>query len=602
MRLTKFAALAAAGSLTLAACGGGSPAEKESEAEKPESGAGKESGSGGESGSGEEGGTEKKESSAGMVADAKGPAPEVEGATEGGTLTILSAAAPEHFDPSAQYYQDVNAIMNLTNRRLTQYRVEPDGSSVLVPDLAKDLGKESKDGLTWTFELKDGLKYEDGSPITAEDVVYGIKRSFATEELPGGPAFQMEYLKGGDKYKGPFKDKGEFAGAKAVDDKTIEIHLSKPWPSLPYFAGFTQMGPIPQDKDTQKKYGNKPVASGPYKFEGDYKKGRSLTLVKNENWDPKTDPARHQYPDKIDFKFAQDFVAINKQVEASNGPDASALIYDGVDASVAESFKGENKDRIANTQGPCVSYVNMNTEKIPLEVRKAIAAAYPIDQIRTATGATEFDYEPAISYMTDTVPGFEPEPTEGLTGEGKGDPAKAKKMLQDAGKEGFELSWYYSVDNPVAVKGNQVRKQALEQAGFTVKDQGVPRAEMRELMAQPEPKVNMMTGPAGWCYDWPVGDAVYPPIFDSAIQKSGHSVGMLADKELDKEMDRIKELPAEEQGPEWAKFDKKLREEHLPAIPTDYTKSAAIFGTKVHNVNLDPNSGMPDLAGVYVEK
>lgn len=615
MRLTKFAAVAAAGSLTLAACGGDSPAENNNESgggespttsaeESSEESGGDESSSGGDESS--SGGDESssggggQEASAGMVPDATGPAPEVEGAKTGGTLQVLSSGAPTTFDPSAQFYQDVNAILNLTTRRLTQYRTNADGTSELVPDLATDLGQVSDDGLTWTFTLKDDLKYEDGSPITAEDVAYGIKRSFAVDELPGGPTYQMDYLKDGDKYKGPYQDGEDFAGVEAVDEKTIEIHLRNEWPTLPYFASFTQMSPIPKDKDTKEEYGNKPLATGPYKFE-EYQQGAKLVLAKNDQWNADSDPARHQFPDKIEFTFSGDYDAQGQQIAASNGPDQFAMSYSGVPGGVAQQFQGELKDRLATAASPCVSYVSMDTRKIPMEVRKAIAAAWPYDQIRKAAGATELDYSPAISYMSTSVPGFEPEPSEGLTGEGQGDPEAAKKMLADAGEEGFELSWYYSVDNPVAQKTNAARKQALEAAGFTVKDQGVPRAEIRELIQASDAETNMMMGPAGWCYDWPQGDAVYPAIFLGSVQDSGHSVGFLDEEKVNEEINRIKALPSEEQGPEWTKFDKMLRDEYLPAIPTDEGKATAIFGTKVHNVQIDPNLGMPDMAGIWVD-
>src|SRR5665647_1199298 len=96
---------------------------------------------------------------------AKGPAPEVAGAKKGGILTVSYATAPSDMDPSAQFYQDSGIIMTrLTQRSLTSF-VTRDGNQVLVPDLATDLGKTSPDGLTWTFTLKDGIKYSDGSPV-----------------------------------------------------------------------------------------------------------------------------------------------------------------------------------------------------------------------------------------------------------------------------------------------------------------------------------------------------------------------------------------------------------------------------------------------------
>ena len=103
-----------------------------------------------------------EKASAGLMPDAKGPAPEVPGAKKGGTLTISYSTVPSGMDPSSQFYQDSAAILKLTNRALTTFALI-DGKSVLVPDLATDLGKASADGMDWTYTLKDGLKYEDGT-------------------------------------------------------------------------------------------------------------------------------------------------------------------------------------------------------------------------------------------------------------------------------------------------------------------------------------------------------------------------------------------------------------------------------------------------------
>ena len=162
---------------------------------------------------------------------------------------------------------------------------------VLVPDLATDLGTPSADGLSWTFTLKDGIKYSDGTPVTAKDIAYAVKRSFAFTDT--GPTYQIEYLKDGDKYEGPFKSGDTFAGVEATDDKTIVFHLSKKWETLPYFASFTQTSPIQQAKDTKdRKYGDNAPTTGPYMIKS-YTSGQSLELVKNPNWDPATDPRRH---------------------------------------------------------------------------------------------------------------------------------------------------------------------------------------------------------------------------------------------------------------------------------------------------------------------
>jgi peptide/nickel transport system substrate-binding protein len=594
MRWTNVVALAAVGTLSLAACGGGNPsATKNSESASTGSGATTGSSSSPTSSA------PMEQASAGLMPDAKGPAPEIPGAKKGGTLTVQVTTAPETFDPSRQYYQDVNAIDKLLMRTLTTWSVR-DGKSVLVPDLATDLGEVSKDGLTWTFHLKDGLKYEDGSPITAQDVAYGVKRSFAHKELPDGPYYQNDYLKGGDKYQGPFSQpNANFPGVTTPNDKTVVFHLRKKWATLPYFASFTQVSPIPKAKDTKENYGDHPIASGPYKF-ADYNKGTSLTLVKNTNWDPATDPARHQFPDKIEFKFGVDQAKTAAQIMASNGPDATTMSYDGVDASIYDQATGAKKDQVVTGPGPCVSFINLDMRKMPKAVREAVAVAYPIDQTRKAAGLTPLDYAPATTISAPQVPGFTSYTLPNLTGQGPGDQAKAKEMLKKAGKLGFELSWYYSSDRPSSVKTNLVRKQYLEKAGFKVHDIGVSLKEIRAKISDPKAPVNMMQGPAGWCYDWPSGDSIYPPILSSNIVDSGQSTGFLNEKSVDAEMNRISALPIEKQGPEWSAFDKMVESKYLPLIPYYISKASYIFGTKVHHVVNDPNAGMPEMSSIWV--
>lgn len=586
MRWTKVVALAAAGSLSLAACGGGSKSGSSS------------SNGGGNTSQGLGDQYEKVPASAAFKPDAKGPAPAVSGAKMGGTITLNVNSIPESTDPSSQYYQDTAAIMRLTTRTLTTYQVM-NGKSVLVPDMATDLGEQSKDGMTWKFTLKKGLKYEDGTAIKASDVAYSFERSFAQDELPGGPTYQLEYIKGGDKYKGPWKNPGKFEGVEADDASgVITFHMAKKMQSFPYFAAFTMFGAIPKAKDTKTNYQLHWISTGPYKIKT-YNKGASLTLVKNTQWDPNSDPARHQYADTFQFNFGKDIPTTAKSIMADNGTDQTTLSYDGVDASILQQALGAKKNQVANGPSPCVTYVTMDTQVIPLPVRKAIAVAWPYNQLRIASGLTKFDYTPATTLGAPQVPGFTKYTDPEFPGTGMGDQAKAKQMLAAAGKSGFQLSYYYRNDDDTSKKVELVRKPLLEKAGFTVKSIGVSGTELRKKRRDANHNVNMMQGVHGWCYDWPAGDSIYPPLFQSTLPVNG-GVGNLKDTALDKEMSDISALPIEQQGPKWTALDKKVLTTQLPAIPDYYSKGATIFGTKVHNVIVDPNAGMPDLPSLWV--
>ncbi len=106
-----------------------------------------------------------------------------------------------------------------------------------MPDLAEDLGTKSADGLTWTFKLKQGIKYSDGSAVKAEDYAYAIKRSFAHDLYDSGPTYQIQFFKDGDKYKGPYAAGGaNYSGVETPDDDTLVIHLAKKFDDLPFYA------------------------------------------------------------------------------------------------------------------------------------------------------------------------------------------------------------------------------------------------------------------------------------------------------------------------------------------------------------------------------
>ena len=540
---------------------------------------------------------------------AKGPAPEVAGAKKGGTLTVSYSTAPADMDPSAQFYQDSGAIMTrLTQRSLTSF-VNRNGKQVLVPDLATDLGQVSADGLTWTFTLKDGIKYSDGSAVVADDIAYAVKRSFAFTDT--GPTYQVDFLKDGAKYEGPWDNPetenpfgDTFAGVEAQGNKVI-FHLEKRWETLPYFATFTQVSPIPKAKETKNRdYGNTALSTGPYMIKS-FTQGTELTLVRNPNWDAKTDPARTAYVDSYAFKFGQDSIKVQQGILASNGPDATTLNWDGIDASLADQVTGAKSSQFINGQSSCVVAVNMDSRKIPLEVRKAIAVAYPFDDINKAAGATPLSQTPASTLIPPQIPGWLDYKLPGLTGTGNGDPVKAKEMLKAAGKEGFELVYYYTNDDPsnVAQQVNQVRKTKLQEAGFTVKDLGVPNKERRTLIAKLDGPHNMLQSPGGWCFDWPSADSIFPPMVSSTqIKGGGTNWGNLSDAKIDAEMERILKLSIADQGPEWGKFDKWLMETYLPAIPYYYDRSNLLFGTKVKNVINDPIHGMPVLDAIWVEQ
>ena len=138
------------------------------------------------------------------------------------------------------------------------------------PDLAEALGKPSADAKTWTYKLRQGVKFEDGTPVTRKDVKYAVERSLDKTTFPNGPTYFNDFLdlQG---YTGPYKDTSpDKLGLKAIetpDDQTIVFHLKKPFSGLRLLRPAPSTIPVPQAKDTGTKYKEHVVSTGPYMFE-----------------------------------------------------------------------------------------------------------------------------------------------------------------------------------------------------------------------------------------------------------------------------------------------------------------------------------------------
>ncbi|HEX2808475.1 MAG TPA: ABC transporter substrate-binding protein, partial [Kineosporiaceae bacterium] len=217
----------------------------------------------------------------------------------GGTLRYAHSGEFDSTDPADTYYAYSWDFMRLYGRSLVMFASAPgpDGAK-LVPDLAQTLGVPSDGAKTWTYKLRTGVKFEDGTAVTSKDVKYAVERSLDKDTFPNGPTYFNDFLdlQG---YSSPYKDTStDKLGLKAIDtpdDQTIVFHLKQPFSGFDYFAQIPSTMPVPRAKDTGTKYKEHVVSTGPYKFSS-YQAGKSFTLVRNTNWDQATDPNRKPLP------------------------------------------------------------------------------------------------------------------------------------------------------------------------------------------------------------------------------------------------------------------------------------------------------------------
>jgi peptide/nickel transport system substrate-binding protein len=247
----------------------------------------------------------------------------------GGTLRIGQTTDPT-LDIFAPYTQQEHHWCCI-NRNLYTYTLKPitEGGGDPVPDIATDMPEISADGLTYTVHLKEGLRYSppyDDREIVAEDFIRTVE--FLADPKNDTLNLAGAGIAGIDNNTGKVV-KGEPLGVTAPDDHTLVFKLSAPKGDFIYQLAFPPITPYPEGllDGHQKDYGRYLIATGPYMVEGTdkldpanlkpisgYVPGRSLTLVRNPSWDPKTDDVRKAYPHKIVFNFGDEPLAIAQKV------------------------------------------------------------------------------------------------------------------------------------------------------------------------------------------------------------------------------------------------------------------------------------------------
>ncbi|GLV80811.1 ABC transporter substrate-binding protein [Streptomyces lavendulae subsp. lavendulae] len=543
--------------------------------------------------------------SAGGGPGASGSAPQ-----KGGTLTVLNNEPQSDFDPARLYTSGGGNVPSLVFRTLTTRNREdgPAGAKV-VPDLATDLGRPNADATEWTYTLKDGLKYEDGSPITTADIKYGIERSFAAE-LSGGAPYLRDWLVGGETYEGPYKDGGKGLDSIVVPDaKTIVFKLRKPEGEFPFLATQTQFAPVPKAKDTGVKYEEHPVSSGPYKVAKNTGDGETLLLERNENWDPKTDEERKAYPDRIDVRSGLDAAVINQRLSTSSGPDSAAVTTDTNLGPAELAQIGDNKElasRVGTGHFGYVNYLAFNPKVAPFDnpkVRQAIAYAVNRTSVVNAAGGSALA-EPATTFLPERE-AFGYTPYDPFPAGKTGNPAKAKELLKEAGfADGLTITLTHSnaQNRQTSPEIATAVQQALAAAGITVKLEGLETNAFNERRWDAKNTPGFFL--SRWGADWPSGGPFLAPIFDGrqiVTNGSNYNHAQLNDPAVNAEIDEIAKLTdLTAAGKRWGALDKKIGEQALD-VPLFHPVYKRLVGKDVRNVVISDWTGVLDISQVAVK-
>src|SRR5215217_4373780 len=235
-----------------------------------------------------------------------------------GTLRVFNHTDVEALDPGIAYNVVDFALLRGLVRELYSFDSQLQGERSMqpVPDLADGPYALSADGRTYTFKLRRGVLYDlpDQREVRAEDFIYAIERQLDPEHPSPNPYSRL--ITGVDDFAAG--KAGKISGMRALNHHTLRITLDRPANDFPSILTLPFFSPVPKEHAKQyqpgREYAQHLIASGPYRLR-QYTPGRRIELVRNPNWDPRTDPLRHAWVDKVSVTIGQSEGEIQQNIE-----------------------------------------------------------------------------------------------------------------------------------------------------------------------------------------------------------------------------------------------------------------------------------------------
>jgi peptide/nickel transport system substrate-binding protein len=471
------------------------------------------------------------------------------GPQRGGTLKLLGQSDIFNLDTISGYYTVTNIIERAFTRQLLSYPYKPAFSDQIkvVPDIATAVptranGGISPNGKTYTLHLRTGVNWDTTPPraVTAADFVREFKLLCNPASPTGAPGYftstivgMKAYCDGFAKVKATapliakYMSGHSLAGVAAPNATTLVIRLVSPAPDLPNILamGFTSARPVEYMKyvPDSAPLRQHTISDGPYRI-AKYVAGKSFEFDRNPAWNQKSDPLRHAYVDQMVVTEGLTADNVQQQLEAGTGD----MEWDVTTPPQALPRLIASKDsRLIIGSPVALNFESLNEFTGPMKNKLVrLAASYAVDK----NALVQILGGPRIASTTEQVvlpgnvgyiSGFNPHPNKS----GSGDPAKAKKLLAQAGyPNGVDVKLVYSTTDP-GPRIAQSLQSSLGNAGFKVKLLAATQSDFygKYLYNQTTAKGGVwdMATP-GWIPDWfgNNGRSVIQPLFTNPVPGS----------------------------------------------------------------------------------
>jgi len=499
-------------------------------------------------------------------------------AKKGGSVTISQTSQPDYLDPALTYtVNGVEPLWLVYTPLITYKRVSGPEGADMIPGLAKAMPDISSDGKTYKLQLREGLKYSDGTPVKASDFEHTIKRVLNLES--GGSAFYLG-IEGAQEYVDAGKPDGDISGI-TTDDKTgdITIKLKEPDGSFTNVLAMWFAGLVPGDTPFENLTKDPPPGVGPYKVTESVP-NRQFVMERNTVYDKNPIPGIPSGNiDKITTKIIK---SAQQQAQDVIKGDLDYM-QDPPPADLKPEIKAKYSDRYREQVTASTYYMFMNTRVPPFdkkEVREAVN--YGLDKPALAR-IFAGEVAPGCSFLPPGMPGYSKDlDVENCPWGNPNEPPdleKARQMIKDAGVDGTEVTVYGNNDDPTD-KVTEAYADQLNKMGFKATPKILDGGVYFQTIGNAKTKAQ--TGFANWFQDFPHPKNFMFLVDGASIQPTNNqNFGNVDDPEITKGIAELNKAPdVAKVADQWEDLNTKLVERGWIA-PYGHRKLATFFSERM---------------------
>ena len=558
------------------------------------------------------------------------------------------------FDPTGEYLGSAFTLYNALLRNLVSYKhISGAEGNKLYPDLATAMPTVSSDGLTYTFKLKQGVKF--GPPvnraITSKDIEYAFERINTKPLVAQYGFYYYGVIKGMD---GSAAKPAPVSGIETPDDSTIIFHLEKPTGDFLYRLAMAATSPVPQEvgKCFTKAgdYGRYVISSGPYMFKGSdqldisscqamkpisgFDPSKQIILVRNPNYDQGTDNLRTNNVNGVQITVDTNVNDIFNKVQ-SGALDASFTNQPPKTILQQYLTQPDKKNLIHFDSGDRTWYITMNLTMPPFDdihVRKAANWIMDKAAMLQAWGGSSFG-QIATHIMPPTVlnnqltQSYDPYNTPDLHGDLAKAQAEMKQSKYDTNQDGTCDA--AACKNLVMINRNvtpwtdlePVVVSSLAKIGVQVKPRELASSAAYTTIQTVKNRIPIALN-AGWGKDYADASTFAGPLFaGTSINATGNVnyslVGITAAQakdfgtsipagatipNVDTDIGNCDKIPATDPSRVscWVNFDKQVMEQVVPWVPYLWATNPTVLNPSVTHYEFDQFSGYISMTEIAV--